>query len=369
MKTTIDIISIDQHQPDICLLITDLRGGGAERVCYLLANAWAGDGLNVLLITMLPRTGQFEGKLDHRVRLHCLNCSRSRYAFVALYTLLRRLPHTPVLVFGFELAVPMTWLRMTKLIKTPFIYREGNDPQFQVTTPRKWFYRLLLNFADGCIVQCYYVQRRLITWGRQGLPIETIYNPGPTFYRTYDRSLRDVHGIQLLGVGRLDKQKGFDRLLHAIQALIVTDKDARLKIAGIGPQENYLKGLAKNLGLEEQVEFTGFCPEVDKLYFEADVFVLSSYYEGMPNVLVEALTAGCRILASGGPTVRELLDTLGLSDCFLEDADFGEQFPRRVADAMRISSERWREAQNRLKQMTNLRGVADKYLQFCKSVA
>jgi glycosyltransferase involved in cell wall biosynthesis len=368
MKTPVDAVSIDRFEPDICLFIADLRGGGAERVCYILANAWAGKGLNVLLIVMRPESGQFKKKLDSRVRLHSLNCTRSRFAFGVLKTLLRRLPSTPVIVFGFELAVPMTVLKMTKLIKTPFIYREGSDPQFQVTSTRKWFYRLLLHFADGCIAQCQHVKRQILALGRKELPIEVIYNPGPAFCRTYDRPMRDVCGIKLLGVGRLDKNKAFDRLLRAFQALTAIDKDAQLKVAGIGPEESSLKGLAKALDVENRVELSGFCQEVEKLYIEADVFVLSSYYEGMPNVLVEALSAGCRVLAAGGPTVRELLDTIGLNDCFLEDADFGELFARRVADVLRIPPERWREAQARLKQMTDLQGVADKYLQFCKSV-
>ena len=111
----------------------------------------------------------------------------------------------------------------------------------------------------------------------------------------------------ILAVGRLDDWhvKGFDVLIRAwarvvssFKFLVSTD-GWKLQIAGTGSEEslNYLKQLCKENGVEDSVEFLGFRKDVEKLYQEASIYVLSSRYEGFGLVLIEAMSQGCACVA------------------------------------------------------------------------
>lgn len=99
-----------------------------------------------------------------------------------------------------------------------------------------------------------------------------------------------------LAAGRLVPQKNFAMLLRAF-AKAARPHDT-LTIAGEGPERKALTQLAAELGIAERVVFTGYVPTIDALLAEADAFVLSSDYEGLPGVVVEALAAGLPVLAT-----------------------------------------------------------------------
>lgn len=111
----------------------------------------------------------------------------------------------------------------------------------------------------------------------------------------------------VLAIGRLDAwhYKGFDVLIRAwarvvssLEFLVSTD-GWKLQVAGTGSEEslNYLKQLCKENGVEGSVEFLGFRKDVEKLYRESSIFVLSSRYEGFGLVLIEAMSQGCACVA------------------------------------------------------------------------
>jgi len=111
----------------------------------------------------------------------------------------------------------------------------------------------------------------------------------------------------VLGVGRLVPQKGFDVLLKAF-ALARRSQPMRLVIAGDGPRENreQLQALANDLGIGEDVWLAGFIANPLPLFRQAKLFVLSSRWEGMSNVLLEALASGCPVVATQTPGTSEL---------------------------------------------------------------
>jgi glycosyltransferase involved in cell wall biosynthesis len=129
---------------------------------------------------------------------------------------------------------------------------------------------------------------------------------------------REGAPLVLLGVGRLVDQKNFGRLLRAFAA---ADPDnAVLKIAGDGEQRQELEQLARTLGIAEKVEFLGFVGDISSLMASADLFVLSSDYEGLPAVVVEALACNCPVISTDCfANARDLLD--GLPGCVVTEKD------------------------------------------------
>lgn len=130
------------------------------------------------------------------------------------------------------------------------------------------------------------------------------------------RQPRGDRPIVLLGAGRLAAQKRFDRLIRAFAAAGPTD--ARLRIAGDGPDRETLTALAADLGIADRVQMIGYTPDMPAQMAAADLFVLSSDYEGLPAVVIEALASDLPVVSTDCfPCARDMLT--GLPGCAIVD--------------------------------------------------
>lgn len=162
------------------------------------------------------------------------------------------------------------------------------------------------------------------------------------------RPLRDANApIRLLNVGRLSPEKGQPLLLQAFAEVSRAQPRLQLVFAGIGPLEQSLRELAKELGIADKVVFHGYVADMPALYASCDLVVQSSFTEGLPNVILEAAYLRMPIVATavGGTSeviehghsgwlikphsLAELIDGLGR---FVDDPT---QF-RRMADSAHI---------------------------------
>lgn len=113
----------------------------------------------------------------------------------------------------------------------------------------------------------------------------------------------------ILGAGRLVPEKGFATLLEAFARIPVSD--ARLMIAGSGPQEGPLKDQAKELGISRKVTFLGYLEDIRPALDAATLFVLSSKFEGFGAVVIEALAAGRPIVMTNCSPAADLVRESG----------------------------------------------------------
>ncbi len=122
-------------------------------------------------------------------------------------------------------------------------------------------------------------------------------------------SSRMVAGRQyrVVTVARLDYQKGLDWLLLALARWLRSYPDLQLLIVGEGPMKATLQTLVYKLGLSPQVTLIGFQKDVTRILCHADLFVLPSRWEGMPNALLEAMACGVPVVATDVEGVREVL--------------------------------------------------------------
>ena len=133
--------------------------------------------------------------------------------------------------------------------------------------------------------------------------------------------------INLLAAGRLTKQKGFDLLIEAIA--ICGDPRLRLTLLGEGPVRAELQRLTEEKGLTDQVRIVGFKKNPYPYVAQADVFVLSSRFEGFPNVVLDALACGTPVIATPAPGgVREILE--GLEGCVLAESISAEALAKAL---------------------------------------
>lgn len=111
----------------------------------------------------------------------------------------------------------------------------------------------------------------------------------------------------ILQVGRLTHQKGFDILLRAIAMLNDNQSDIIFLLAGDGPLRQELQEMAHSLGIEAVTRFLGHQENIGNLLGAADIVTLSSRSEGMPYTLLEAMSAGCAVVATRIPGIEEVL--------------------------------------------------------------
>lgn len=122
---------------------------------------------------------------------------------------------------------------------------------------------------------------------------------------------RDANKTRLLHVGRLSSEKGVVVLLEALRQLKRKyQRRFELTVAGSGPEEIRLKENAKSLGIEKNVRFLGYVredAELSRLYQESDVFILPSFTEGVPKVILEAMANGLPVVATSVGGIPEII--------------------------------------------------------------
>ena len=143
-----------------------------------------------------------------------------------------------------------------------------------------------------------------------------------------------------LAVGRLSpKHKGFDLLIQAFALFALNNQDWKLDIVGEGAERDSLQQLITENHLEERILLHPFTNHIQNYYSSASIYVLSSRWEGMPLVLVEAMAHGLPVVASGLPTCKEVLGDFGL---FFKNGDV-QELAQRLEEATHIH---WQQKSN-----------------------
>jgi glycosyltransferase involved in cell wall biosynthesis len=166
----------------------------------------------------------------------------------------------------------------------------------------------------------------------------------------------------ILYVGRLDRQKGLDWLLGEVIPLVFQDLPQHdLLLVGDGPQLEVLQTLAEKEGLQGRVHFGGWRGDVPQIMAASDLLVLASRWEGMPNVVLEALAAGKPVVATQAEGVLELLgEGAARQSCPAGDATgFAERIVR-VANDPSLAAELGTRNQRRAAEFS-LQGMISRY--------
>ncbi|KXF77673.1 hypothetical protein ATN84_10030 [Paramesorhizobium deserti] len=352
----------------VALFIRALKGNGAERSTLYLARALAERGIPVDLL-LVEATGELLSEVPDTVEVIVL---KRNSTVGALLSLLRR-PHDLLALLSLVLvphspkplrAIPglVTYLRVTRPVAllsaldyaniaavvaadmadvgTRIVISQRNHFSSEMAGRQawrigyarrifRWFYsrayRIVAvsqNVADDIATSC-------------NLPREQVV----TIYNAVSGAVLDAKAAEpldhpwfapgappvILGAGKMKPQKDFPTLLRAFAALRQA-REARLMILGEGPDREALEVLARELGIAEDVAFPGFVVNPFPYMAHAGLFVLSSTFEGLPGVLIQALACGCPVVSTDCP---------GGSAEILEKGRYGPLTP--VGDAQALA--------------------------------
>ncbi|GIW95881.1 MAG: glycosyl transferase [Pirellulaceae bacterium] len=281
----------------LTLVIHSLEGGGAERIAAWMANHWCEQGDQVTLITLAAvGTDQYRVAAGvRRIGLNLLSVSRNSFQAVARNLLrVKRLAAAiadsqPERIVSFtDKTNVLALLACRGQAVRPIAYELVDPRHHDIGTVWSWLRRWTYPSARALVVQTAAVRDWFRSWLPR-LPIFVIPTgvPAPT-----PVAVAKPPHPHLLAVGRLEPQKGFDLLIDAFSRIAATHPDWHLWIAGEGSQHVVLAREIRRRGLENRIHLLGRVAEPELLMRQAELFVLSSRYEGFPTALLEAMAHG-----------------------------------------------------------------------------
>lgn len=283
----------------IAFVLPGVGAGGSEHVVSMLCNELAGRGFEVTLIAFVEEgTTPFYGHHE-KVKLIALggpNSGRGRLGQVRfMLTRIRRLRAAlkdiaPGLIISF-----LTRTNIVTLIAagaTPVIVSERNNAALQQVGPLwSWLRRRLYPRAAALVTMTHGAMAQFADFAP---PIRSVI---PNHAVIPDQLPSRDGGGRLVAVGRLVPQKGFDLLLAAFAEASADHPDWTLTIWGEGPEREALEEQRERLGLTNRVNLPGITSSPGEWISEADLFVLSSRFEGWGLVVGEAMAAGIPTVA------------------------------------------------------------------------
>ena len=296
----------------IALFLPDLGGGGAEKVMLNLAKGFGERGLSVDLV-LAQSKGPYLNHVPAGVRLLDLS-ERGRFptlpglAVTAVHGLVRYLRRErPASILSTLTGTNLVALVARRLagVQSRIVIREANT-SLNIRVPgMRSLMRQIYRQADCLVAVSKGVADDLSkTFAIPADRIHVIPNPVDVEHLQLlaleapsHPWLESEETPLILGVGRLAPQKDFETLLRAF-AEVRHQRTARLMILGDGEKRAQLEALITALGLEEDVEMPGFVPNPYAYMKRATLFVLSSKWEGFPNVLAEAMAVGTSVVST-----------------------------------------------------------------------
>lgn len=322
-----DVTEIANRRIAFC--ITDLDAGGAEKALVQIATRLKNSGWEPAVYCVGPEAELAKPLRDAGIEVHCYGANALSH-FPGAVSWLRRLlrEQNPALLQSFLFHGNIIGRIAGRMAGVPVVLSGHRVAERE----HRWHVRVdraTRRFVDAHVC----VSRGVASFvtAQLGVPdsqVHVIPNgveffPGPLPRSMQERTgtvpeaetveaLEEKWGIPheaplILGAGRLHSQKGFLDLIAAFDRVREQQSDAHLLIAGEGPQRAALEEDAKRRGLTDFVHLPGRRADLRKWMQRANVFVLSSQWEGMPNVLLEAMASGCPCVSTDVEGVRDIM--------------------------------------------------------------
>jgi len=297
----------------ITFLINSLGGGGAEGVCVTLANSLIEKDWSVDLIVLHLDNAINQEKLNPKVNLINLNTKNARKSFVLLLKYILRIEPNKVLVFNQQLAVLLILIKYMTFLRFKIIARNINTLSEAQKNQKSFWHKYIVHFivkflynkVDKIIAQSIGMKNDLCAnFGFKSKQVIVVNNPLNQEIERFDTNNFKLVEKQdyILCVGRLEKQKAFHYAIKAFAKISLDFPLLRLKIIGIGTLEKELRKLSEDLNIAEKIDFEGFQRNVIPYYLYAKATMLTSLYEGFPNVLIESIALGTPVVAFDCPS-------------------------------------------------------------------
>jgi glycosyltransferase involved in cell wall biosynthesis len=289
------------NMQNLVFITRNLKAGGAERVIAQLANHFVNKDINCKIITLDNEEVFYE--LNKKIELYSIG-RKSNNSYIDKFQRYRELRrylkiNKPDIILTLPEEIGIYVIPSLIGTKIPVVVSERNNPwvmpwKKETRLLRKLFYP----FAAGFIFQT----NQAASFFPESIRKKGIVLPNPLDLKRIPQSWVGEKQKEILGAGRLETQKNFPLLIKAFAKFYKLNTDYSLTIYGEGSQREDLEDLASSLLPKSAYSFPGKTTELVEKMKYAQIFVLSSDFEGMPNVLIEAMAMGMPVISTDCPS-------------------------------------------------------------------
>lgn len=304
-------------QKKIIFFLPTLGGGGAERTVIQLANSFAEQGLDIHLAVcnLNGEKAKLLPEVSPKIELVDFNCCRVMNSITPLKIKMKAEKYDCLVATQTHTNIIAGIARKLAGVKTRLIFREVSTPSKNIKLQgiAKFVLKSLVNWTYPMAQQVVCVSKGVESDFRDYYDykknnLSTIYNP--VLEDTYFEKLKAPVTHQffnetnkvILAVGRLTEAKNFGFLIRSFKALYDQHPDTRLLILGEGELRVDFEALVAELGLKDVVDLPGFDSNPYAYFKYASLFVLSSNWEGLPGVLIQALASKVKVVSTDCPS-------------------------------------------------------------------
>ncbi|MFD2098854.1 glycosyltransferase family 4 protein [Flagellimonas iocasae] len=334
----------------IDFVISGLNPGGAERVMVILANHFSDIGHDVSLISLNEGDAYTISSNINRIKLHHGRIKAARIR--GLFNLIghyKDKKNRPDVMISFITLMNLLSIFVAKLYRIPIIVSEHNSylryqkPKWLCDFTRTFFYPKANYVTVLTLFDLPYYNKK---------GCKTVVMPNPATF-TPIAQLPATRKKYILAVGSLDRylNKGFDNLIRLIEPILKANKDWDLKIIGGGDKgKPILTDLVAKNNLSERIHFTGQVNNVRDLMAESEIFILPSRFEGLPMVLLEAMSQGMACIAYDCKTGPSEMITQDVNGLLIDDQN-EEEMQKGLTRLMESEHLRRQLGENALKSL------------------
>lgn len=300
---------------NIAILIPELEGGGAERVASLIGNYYIEQGHHVYYF--LSKNSKrciydVKGKI---IRTEIVSNQNWIMALFEAAAIMRKYKKTYKIDVSISFMEEFNYInvlskgRDTVITRICTILSQREELRRTCFLYNKHLIHFFYNRADKVVVMTDYAKKEMEhEYGIRKKKLVKIPNPIFTL-KAQENVAEWIYGSNaVICVGRLENVKQHHVAIRAFSTVVKKFPDAKLLILGAGPNKNKLNSLIKNLQLENNVFLLGFQKDIFYYLKNAKVFLMTSYTEGFPNSMVEAMSIGLPVISIDSPGApREIL--------------------------------------------------------------
>lgn len=356
-------------------VVPSLSKGGAEKVVSILSSNLVEKKRKAVVITHFRTNGDY--KIHPNVKIICLSNLieeeyRKKMSIVFLLKLLFRLRKN-IKIENPDYILPFLW---TTCIRTEIAllfskYKERviqtvrNNPDIFPKQKILRRYRNFLIFKSKKTIVQNEDQKKYFN---KKIQKKIFVLANPVAKELFEIEKKKHKNYNIIGVGRLEEQKNFELLINSFYEVSKNRNDIYLKIYGEGSKKEKLQNLIDNLNISDIVSLEGRKNNYEEIYSLADIYVLSSKCEGMPNTLLEAMSVGLACIATDCPTgPRDIIDN-NIDGILIENENKEEMVKalNKVLENKKVFNEISKNCKKKMREKYLPENICERLINICE---
>ncbi|MDQ0883018.1 glycosyltransferase [Peribacillus sp. V2I11] len=355
----------------ICFVIGSMSFSGAEKVLSALVSRMAKQGHEIHIILLQEKSG----KREYQKGIYLYGAYSKGNRVTRVFNRLRLIRKNvrsiaPDLVISFGYVCNINSVTAMLFNKIPLVLCERNDPQYDpISSFGKIKREVLYNFANGYVFQT----EKIKSYFSKSIQKNSTVIPNPVIepIKEVKCSKRNDARGKIITIARLeDYQKNQTMLIKSFSSIANEILEYDLYIYGNGPDKEKYQSLIYDLNMDNRIFLCGSTNDVIKTLKEAEIFVLTSTFEGMPNALIEAMSVGLPCISTdcGGGGAKALINNM--ENGILVARNDYKAFQEAVVllannDGLR---DRLGKEANKINQFLNMDDIVEKWLAYFSNI-